>query len=170
MGLMDNRVCIITGGAGSLGLASAKLLHQEGASVMLVDLNEGDLKKAVVEIGGDRVAYAVADVSRQPDTRKYIDATMAKWSRIDVIFSNAGNHGDHKPIADYPEDNFDAVWAVHVKGAFLAAKYGLPHMAGRQLHHHVERRRRAWHAGGLRLYSGQARAGRFNAQPGARGG
>jgi NAD(P)-dependent dehydrogenase (short-subunit alcohol dehydrogenase family) len=45
-----------------------------------------------------------------------------------VIFSNAGNHGAHKPIAEYPEDNFDAVWGVHVKGAFLAAKYGLPVM------------------------------------------
>jgi NAD(P)-dependent dehydrogenase (short-subunit alcohol dehydrogenase family) len=127
--MMDGKVCIVTGGAGSLGLASAKLLHKEGASVMLVDLNEADLKKAAGEIGGDRVAYVAADVSQQPEVKKYIDATLAKWKRIDVLFSNAGNHGAHKPIAEYPEDNFDAVWAVHVKGAFLAAKYGLPVMA-----------------------------------------
>jgi NAD(P)-dependent dehydrogenase (short-subunit alcohol dehydrogenase family) len=56
MGLMDGKVCIVTGGAGSLGLASAKLLHKEGALVMLVDLSEGDLKKATGEIGGERVA------------------------------------------------------------------------------------------------------------------
>lgn len=128
MGLMDGKVCIVTGGAGSLGLASAKLLHKEGALVMLVDLSEGDLKKAAGEIGGERVAYIAADVSQQPQVKKYIDATLAKWKQIDVIFSNAGNHGAHKPIAEYPEDNFDAVWGVHVKGAFLAAKYGLPVM------------------------------------------
>jgi NAD(P)-dependent dehydrogenase (short-subunit alcohol dehydrogenase family) len=129
MGLMDGKVCIVTGGAGSLGLASAKLLHKEGASVMLVDLSEADLKKAAGAIGRDRVAYTAADVSQQPQVKKYIDATLAQWKRIDVLFSNAGNHGAHKPIADYPEDNFDAVWGVHVKGAFLAAKYGLPMMA-----------------------------------------
>ncbi|HEY1505671.1 MAG TPA: SDR family oxidoreductase [Stellaceae bacterium] len=129
MGLMDGKICIVTGGAGSLGLASAKLLHKEGAAVMLVDLDDTSLKKAAAEIGGDRVAYIAGDVSQAAQVQKYIDATLAKWQRIDVIFSNAGNHGAHKPIAEFPEDNFDAVWAVHVKGAFLAAKYGLPKMS-----------------------------------------
>ena len=59
-------------------------------------------------------------------------------------FSNAGNAGVIAPLAEYPEDVFDDVWRVHVKGAFLACKYGIPRMQRRrQRHHHVERRRAA---------------------------
>ncbi|MGZ5836647.1 MAG: SDR family NAD(P)-dependent oxidoreductase, partial [Xanthobacteraceae bacterium] len=58
----------------------------------------------------------------------YIDATMKKFGKIDVLFSNAGNSGVVTPVPDYPEDVFDSVIAVHVRGAFLACKYGLPAM------------------------------------------
>jgi NAD(P)-dependent dehydrogenase (short-subunit alcohol dehydrogenase family) len=129
MALMDGKVCIITGGAGSLGLASARLLLDEGAAIMLVDLKESDLERAVKELDTEKAAFVAADVSQAPQVKAYVDKTIAKWGKIDVLFSNAGNHGAHKPIAEFPEDNFDAVMAVHVKGAFLAAKYGLPAMA-----------------------------------------
>jgi NAD(P)-dependent dehydrogenase (short-subunit alcohol dehydrogenase family) len=125
---MQNKVCVITGGAGSIGAASARLLHDEGAKVMLLDLSEPALKKIAAEIGGDDVAWCAADVTKSDQVRNAMASAVARFGKIDVLFSNAGNFGTVAPIADYPEDVFDAVLAVHVKGAFLCAKHAVPHM------------------------------------------
>jgi len=128
MALLQDKICVITGGAGSIGLASAKLFLAEGAKVMLVDLHESDLKRAAAALGSAHVASIAADVSEAGQVKAYIDATLARWGKIDVLFSNAGNAGVVAPVTDYPEDVFDQVLAVHVRGAFLACKYGLPAM------------------------------------------
>jgi len=129
MGIMSEKVCVITGGAGSLGLEGARLLLNEGAKVMLVDNNQDLLAKAVGELGdGGAVSSVVCDVSDSRQTRDYIDRTVALWGNIDFLFSNAGIIGAIKPITDFPEEVFDAVMAVNVRAAFLACKYGLPHM------------------------------------------
>jgi NAD(P)-dependent dehydrogenase (short-subunit alcohol dehydrogenase family) len=130
MGIMSKKVCVITGGAGSLGLESARLMLKEGAKVMLVDNKQALLAKAVNELGGegDDVSSVVADVSNTQQTRNYIERTVQTWGKIDVLFSNAGISGVIKPITEFPEEVFDAVMAANVRAAFLACKYGLPHM------------------------------------------
>jgi|SRR5665213_799738 len=128
MAQLTDKVCIITGGAGSLGLASARLFLAEGAKVMLVDLRAADLARALTALDSNNAASCVADVTRADDVQAYLAATEAKWGKIDVLFSNAGNAGVVAGVEDYPEDAFDAVIAVHVRGAFLACKYGLPRM------------------------------------------
>ncbi len=127
---MRGKVCVITGGAGSIGAAAAKLLLHEGAKVMLVDLSEGALKKAVADIGGSRdsLAWCAADVTKSDQVKNAISGTVVRFGKIDVLFSNAGNFGVVAPIADYPEEIFDSVMAVHVKGAFLFAKHTVPQM------------------------------------------
>jgi len=128
MGLLDNKVCVVTGGAGSLGLASAKLFAREGARVMLVDLKDDDLACAKAALSSSNVETCTADVSKADAVKNYIDRTVQAFGKIDVLFSNAGNQGPVTPVTEYPEDVFDAVIAVHVRGAFLACKYGLPQM------------------------------------------
>lgn len=128
MGALDGKVCVITGGAGSVGLASARLFVREGAKVMVVDLRHADVQRATADIGGPNVAGTTADVGRADDVKSYVDATVKKFGKIDVLFSNAGNQGVVTPVPDYPEDIFDSVIAVHVRGAFLACKFGLPQM------------------------------------------
>ena len=130
MGMLEGKVCVLTGGAGSLGLESAKLLLKEGARVMLVDNKQEALEKAVEELGNkaDTVSSVAADVSDTQQTRKYIESTVKKWGKIDVLFSNAGISGVIKPITEFPEEVFDAVMAVNVRSSFLACKYGLPQM------------------------------------------
>ncbi len=129
MALLDGKVCVITGGAGSLGLASARLFLAEGAKVMLVDLRQADLERARAEVGSSPSAdIAAADVSDAVATRRYMERTVERFGKIDVLFSNAGNQGPVMPVTEYPEDQFDALIAVHVRGAFLACKYGLPKM------------------------------------------
>jgi NAD(P)-dependent dehydrogenase (short-subunit alcohol dehydrogenase family) len=126
---MQNKVCVVTGGAGSIGAASAKLLRHEGAKVMLSDLNEAALKQVAADIGGDDdVACCAADVTKSDQVKNVIANTVARFGKIDVLFSNAGNFGTVAPIADYPEDVFDSVLAVHVRGAFLCAKHAVPQM------------------------------------------
>lgn len=125
---MANKVCVITGGAGSIGLECAKLFLQEGAQVMLVDLQEEKLRQAAASLGTEKVAYCAADVSQSADVQTYFQKTVERFGPIDVIVSNAGNSGVIAPVTVYPEEVFDSVYAVHVKGAFLACKYGLPLM------------------------------------------
>jgi NAD(P)-dependent dehydrogenase (short-subunit alcohol dehydrogenase family) len=130
MGILAGKVCIVTGGAGSIGMASAQVFLQEGARVMLVGHNKDKLAKAVrsVNARADSLAYIQADVADSKDTQKYIGQTMDRWGRLDVLFSHAGISGAIKPITEMPEDVFDAVMAVNVRGSFLACKYALPRM------------------------------------------
>jgi NAD(P)-dependent dehydrogenase (short-subunit alcohol dehydrogenase family) len=129
MALLDGKVSVITGGAGSLGLASARLFLAEGAKVMLVDLRQADLERARGDLGaGANADICAADVSDAAATRAYVERTVARFGKIDVLFSNAGNQGPVMPVTQYPEEQFDALMAVHVRGAFLACKYGLPSM------------------------------------------
>jgi NAD(P)-dependent dehydrogenase (short-subunit alcohol dehydrogenase family) len=128
MGLLNGKVCIVTGGAGSLGLAAARLFVQEGAKVMLIDHRERELRQAEASLASPHVAGTVADITRSDSVRSAIDATVSRFGLIDVLFSNAGNFGTVSPISDYPEDVFDAVYSVHVKGAFLMCKLAVPRM------------------------------------------
>ncbi len=130
MGMLDGKICIVTGGAGSLGLASATLLLKEGGTVTLVDNSEEQLTRAAASLSGysNRVGTVKADVSDAQETQKYVNQTVARWGKIDVLFSNAGLSGVTRPITEFPEEVFDRVMAVNVRGSFLACKYGLPQM------------------------------------------
>ena len=126
---LKDKVAVITGGAAGIGRATAALFVKEGARLMLVDLNEEALKSAVEELGDTRVAYCVADVSNARDVRKYVEATLATFGKIDVFFNNAGIEGKSHPIAEYPEEMFDKVIAVNVKGVWLGCQHVIPKMA-----------------------------------------
>ncbi|MGK2286375.1 SDR family NAD(P)-dependent oxidoreductase [Pedomonas sp. V897] len=128
MGMLEGKSCIITGGAGSIGLATARKFLAEGAKVLLVDLSEADLARAAEGLPADRVATCAADVGDVAQTRAYIDAAVSRWGRIDVLFCNAGISGSIAGIEDYPDDGLDLAFRVHVRGTFLGCKYALPHM------------------------------------------
>lgn len=130
MGLLEGKVCVITGAAGSLGLASAALFLREGARVMLVDREEAALVAAAKKLDAppERIGTKAADVADTAATKAYLEAATARWGGIDVLFSNAGVSGVIRPVTDYPEEVFDQVMAVNVRASFLACKYGLPKM------------------------------------------
>lgn len=126
---LADKICIITGGAGSIGFATARLFVDEGARVVIVDRDEAALATAAAALDGDRVLAVAADVTRAADTEHYVAATLARFGGLDVLFSNAGNDGPILPVTDYPEAMFDSIMAVHVRGSYLACKYAVPHMA-----------------------------------------
>ncbi len=125
---LENKVAIITGGAGSIGKITAKLFLDAGAKVMLVDLKEDALKMALSELNSEHLKHCVADVSKSVDVQHYVDETVKQFGKIDVFFNNAGIEGLVKPIIDYPEEVFDKVIAVNVKGIWLGNKHTLPKM------------------------------------------
>lgn len=126
MGRLDNKVAIITGGAGGIGLQAGRLFAQEGAKVLLVDLHENALKEAVQTIGSDAVRYCAADVTQPDQTQRYIQAAVEQFGGVDILLANAGIEGEVKPITDYAIDTFDQVMAVNVRGVWLGLKYAAP--------------------------------------------
>ncbi|NAY91349.1 SDR family oxidoreductase [Muricauda sp. JGD-17] len=128
MNRLKDRVAIITGGANGIGLATAELFLKEAAKVVIVDLDKEALEKANTQLDHENLAYCVADVAKTKDTYTYIDFTLKKFGKINIFFANAGIEGTSKPIADYPENIFDQVIAVNLKGVWNGCKYVIPKM------------------------------------------
>ena len=126
---LANKVAVITGGTGGIGLAAGKLFAAEGARVVLVDLDQGALDRAVAEIGAERAMGIAADVTAPAQVEAYVKQTVDTHGRLDVFFNNAGIEGAVGPIVDYPVEVFDKVMAVNVRGVFLGLKYVIPAMA-----------------------------------------
>lgn len=124
---LQGKTALITGGAGSIGRATARLLKSQGVNIALIDRNPEALAAAAAELGPETLTFT-ADVADEAQTQAYVTATLQRFGRLDILFSNAGTFGTVAPIAHYPTETFDAVLATHVKGAFLAAKYATPHM------------------------------------------
>src|SRR5690606_39227503 len=115
-------------GSGAIGSTTAKLFLSEGAKVVLVDINEEALSKVASELNNPNVSYVAADVTKSSDVQKYVQHTVNTFGKIDVFFNNAGIEGVVKPIEEYPEDAFDKLISVNVKGVWLGLKYVLPEM------------------------------------------
>jgi NAD(P)-dependent dehydrogenase (short-subunit alcohol dehydrogenase family) len=128
MGILDGKRAIVTGGAGSVGLASAKAMAAEGAKVMLVDRNQGDLDRAAGELDADGTLTGVANISDSAQVQNFVGTAVEAWGGIDVVFANAGISGTNAMTAEFPEDVFAEIMGVNVVGTFLTLKHAIPHM------------------------------------------
>ncbi len=128
MNTLKDKVAIITGGSGGIGKATARLFLDHGAKVMLVGRTESKLKNAIKELDNPNTSYCIADVSQSKDVKNYVSETLATYGKIDIFFNNAGIEGTFSPIAEYPEDIFDQVISVNLKGVFLGCQYVIPKM------------------------------------------
>ena len=131
MALLDNKVAIITGGAGGIGSAAARLFVENGCSVMLVDRSSEALEQAVRSIGGDRIASSTADVTDPVAVAAYTQATVDQFGGLDIALLNAGITGPNTLIDDYPLETFDEVMSVNVRGVWLGLKAAIPHIKRR---------------------------------------
>lgn len=128
---LENRVAVITGGAGGIGRAAGKLFSEEGAHVVLVDLNEDALKDAVSSIGDENVSYVVADTTQPDQVQRFVNAAIERHGGIDIFLANAGIEGEFDSIIDTPVEMFDQVMSVNVRGVWLGLKYVMPVMRER---------------------------------------
>lgn len=127
---LKDKVAIVTGAASGIGRATSLKFVEEGAKVVAVDINEEGLKEtenAKAEKSEGTLQTVITDVSQSTQIKNLVDSITAEYGRIDVIFSNAAILKDGS-VVNLSEKDWDAMFAVNVKGAFLLGKYGIPVM------------------------------------------
>ena len=129
---LNNKVAIVTGAAGGIGRAAALRFASEGAQVVAVDIRrDGVQETAEMTPSGSPggVRGVEADVGDAAQVRDLMAGVHRRFGRLDVVFSNAGIMRDGS-VVDLSEEDWDAMFEVNVKGAFLCGKYGVPLLCG----------------------------------------
>ena len=133
MGRLDGRIAIVTGGARGIGRAIVERLAAERARVTFCDLDPAGGEAAVRALGdaGLRATFVPADVAREADVERLVADVVARDGAVDVLVNNAGINA-YFDAAAMTEAEWDAVFAVDLKGAWLFAKHVLAHMRRRR--------------------------------------
>ena len=122
---LTGKVAVLTGAAGSIGAATARLFAAEGARLVLADVVPEPLHALAAELGEEVAVAAVTDVTDTTQVRAAVQLAVERFGGLDVAFANAGVFGTHALVADYPEDEFAHVMNVNVLGVFHVAKHAL---------------------------------------------
>ena len=120
------KVALVTGGSTGIGLATAKRLAREGATVFITGRRQAELDAAVSEIGHGARAIR-GDISSAEDLKKVVDTVAAEHQRIDILFANAGG-GEFSPLGQITEAQFDKYFDINVKGTLQTVQSALPLM------------------------------------------
>jgi len=126
---LKDKVALITGGSSGIGRATAIRFSEEGAKVIVTDINDqaGEETVALIAEGGGAAAYFHADVSKVKDAEAMVAFAEKTFGRLDILFNNAGiMHSDDGDAISTAEDIFDLTLNVNVKGVFFGCKYGIP--------------------------------------------
>ena len=128
-GRLHNRVSLVTGAARGIGLAAARALAQEGARVMMCDVDADVLQIAADELlkDGLRVQAARADVANRDSMVRAIEATVAAWGQLDVLVSNAAI-GDDTPFESLSSDRWHKVMSVNLDSVLYGAQAAMPYL------------------------------------------
>jgi len=127
--LFSGKNIIVTGASGDLGTAITQRLITQGANVLAVDFNTAGLSRLAAEVSGPGVLETfIADVSDAEQVLGYATHAFELWGQVDGFVNNAGIQTQVRPIVEFPEEDFDKVMAVNIRGAFLGMKYVLPRM------------------------------------------
>lgn len=131
MARLENKVAIITGAAGGMGEAEAKLFAAEGAKVLLTDVQEEKLKSVVdqIRLAGNTADYIVHDVSSETSWQAAVEKATKLFGKIDILVNNAGITGNLlAPMQERTIDEFNHVVSVNLLSQFLGIKTVVPYM------------------------------------------
>src|ERR671937_38999 len=128
-GRLKEKVCVITGAGSGIGKSTALLFAQEGACVVVADIDGAAADGTIREIkgAGGSASSAIVDVTDPAAARRLADAVAKDHGRIDVLFNNARISGVGT-LHETPIELWDKVMAVNVRGVFLVTKYVVPYM------------------------------------------
>lgn len=127
---LADKVAIITGAGSGIGKATALLFAKEGAKVVIADIDNAggiDTQNAIKAKGGKAI-FVHTDVSVASEVANLVGITMDRFGRIDILFNNAGIFMKSTPVELIDESLWDRIFAVNVKGIFLAVKSAVPEM------------------------------------------
>ena len=126
---LAGRVAIVTGAANGIGRAMAERFASEGAAVLIADVQRdaGEAVAAAIRDRGGRAESAATDVSHEPDVHTMIDAAVARFGGLDILVNNAGI-GRFVPFADLEPGEWDRIFAVNLRAAYLACRAAVAHL------------------------------------------
>jgi NAD(P)-dependent dehydrogenase (short-subunit alcohol dehydrogenase family) len=125
MSALDGRVAIVTGGASGIGARTVRLFVEQGARVVIGDMQE-ELGRSVADELRGSALFQRTEVSREDDVQALVARADKEFGKLDCIFNNAGFGGALGPVAETPVDEFDTTFAVLVRGVFLGMKHAAP--------------------------------------------
>ncbi len=129
-GRLEGKVAVVTGAASGFGEGMAKRFAQEGARVVVADLNGDGATRVAGEIGEQAVAVR-ADVTDRADVKAMLAAATEGFGKLDILVNNAGYCHRNKPLTEVSEDDFDRIMDVNAKAIYLAALEAVPMLEGR---------------------------------------
>lgn len=124
---LKGQTAVITGAAGDIGAATAKRFVEEGAHVFLIDRDEAGLKALQASLGL-AAQFCVTDITDEDALAEAAKAASGLTGKIDSVFANAGVEQPYVPITDYSREDFQRIVDINLVGAFLTAKYMIPHI------------------------------------------
>jgi len=132
--LLKDNVAIVTGGGRGIGRAIARRFAAEGASVVVAARSESEIRAVAAEIqgAGGKAAAVQADLAREADCKKIVDAARAAFGKIDILLNNAAIYGPVTPIEKYQLSDWDQVMNINVRAPLTLAQLVLPEMYARK--------------------------------------
>lgn len=128
---LEGRVAIVTGAAIGNGQAFCARLAQEGASIVIADIADASETRAMVEATGGRAISTIVDVTKERDTQRMVDETIAAFGRVDILVNNAGLYHE-EPFELITYEDWKSILDVNLNGLFLCTRAVIPHMKAHQ--------------------------------------
>lgn len=130
MGQLEGKVAVVTGGALGIGAAYCKRLAEEGAKVVVADIEDGSSVVGVIEQAAGKAIFVETDVTSEKDNMNMAAKAVEAFGRLDILVANAGlyTHLKRHPSLEETVDEWDAVYNVNIKGVWLGAKACIPEM------------------------------------------
>ena len=130
MGKLEGKVALITGGGSGIGRAISTLFAEEGAKVMIADYvaEGGEETVNIIKKSGCEASFVKTDVSKMADVENVVKATVDTYGKLDILINNAGVMQNMAPTHETPDDEWERVININLKGVFLGMKYAAPEM------------------------------------------
>jgi len=127
---LKDKIAIVTGAGSGFGEGIAKRFAEEGAKVVVNDINVAGGERVVAEIGaaGGHAKFCAGDVTKDADVSHLVAFALAAYGDLDIVVNNAGTTHRNQPMLDVSEAEFDRIYDVNVKSLFLTARHAVPHM------------------------------------------
>ncbi|MFC1992535.1 SDR family oxidoreductase [Chloroflexota bacterium] len=129
-GQLENRVALVTGGSSGIGRTTALAFAKEGAKVVIGDIlvAEGEETVNMIKKAGGKAIFVKADVSKAAEVEAMVKKAVDTYGRLDCAFNNAGIIVPLRPIPEVPEEDWDRLIDINLKGVWLCLKYEIPQM------------------------------------------
>jgi 3-oxoacyl-[acyl-carrier protein] reductase len=126
---LRNKIAIVTGAGSGFGEGIAKRFAEEGAKILVNDINVANGERVTQEIvnAGGHARFCAGDVANDADVARIVATALTAYGDLDIVVNNAGTTHRNQPMLDVSEAEFDRIYQVNVKSLFLSARHAVPH-------------------------------------------